>query len=159
MKKVLAIIVSAGLLLLPLSWTAIAADSSDSSKPPIGQPLVREGDFAVSLATSLNLTKTDDEAGAESILSSKGIAPRNGWIADYPVTPDVYTDVQNAARKAGDSGGLPCPGTGRLKPCNPSAPKLGFPSRLPAKIMIIHLTLNTTIAVPSMTALTLPRRI
>jgi hypothetical protein len=127
MKKVLAIIVSVGLLLLPLSRTAIAAGSSDSSKPPIGQPLVREGDFAVSLATSLNLTKTDDEAEAESILSSKGIAPRNGWIADYPVTPDVYADVRNTARKAGDSGRLGMSGDRAAQTVQSVSTKVGLP--------------------------------
>jgi hypothetical protein len=127
MKKVLAIIISAGLLLLPLSWTAIAADSSGSSKPPIGQPLVREGDFAVSLATSLNLTKTDDEARAESILSSNGIAPRNGWIADYPVTPDVYADVQNTARKAGDSGKLAMSGDRAIHTVQSVSTEMGLP--------------------------------
>lgn len=127
MKKVLAIIVSAGLLLLPLSWTAIAAGSSDASKPPIGQPLVREGDFAVSLATSLNLTKTNDEADAESILSSNGIAPRNGWIADYPVTPDVYADVQSAARKAGDSGRLAMSGDRAAQTVQSVSTEVGLP--------------------------------
>jgi len=39
-------------------------------------------------------------------LTSLGITPRNGWIAAYPVTPDVLIELQNAAGMAADSGKL-----------------------------------------------------
>jgi hypothetical protein len=72
--------------------------------PPVAQPLVREGDFAVRLVTALDLGQTSNEAEAESILTQAGIAPSNGWIADYPVTPDVVTEVLQGIRTAADSG-------------------------------------------------------
>ncbi|MFZ2446023.1 MAG: hypothetical protein WAW37_06680 [Syntrophobacteraceae bacterium] len=109
MKKVLATIVAAGLLLLPLSLTAFADGPSDSSSPPIAQPLVREGDFAVSLAQALKLTNSDDEVQAENILASSGIAPSNGWIADYPVTPDIFADLRDSVQRAAAAGRLGIP--------------------------------------------------
>ncbi|MDA8387094.1 MAG: hypothetical protein M0Z58_00350 [Nitrospiraceae bacterium] len=74
---------------------------------PISQPLVREGDFAVKLAAALGLGATSSESEAESTLSSAGIAPKNGWIADYPVTPDISGEVRAAIIAAADSGELP----------------------------------------------------
>ena len=59
-----------------------------SGPPPIEQPLVREGEFAVELANALNLTTSHDEATGESYLASVNILPRNGWMSDYPMTPD-----------------------------------------------------------------------
>ncbi|MDA8240838.1 MAG: hypothetical protein M0Z67_10775 [Nitrospiraceae bacterium] len=58
------------------------------------------------LAESLGLGATENEAEAESALSSAGIAPRNGWIADYPVTPDIVGELQTAVSEAADSGRL-----------------------------------------------------
>jgi hypothetical protein len=75
-----------------------------SYSPPVGAPLVREGEFAVTLAQSLGLGNTADEAEAESLLGSVGIAPRNGWIADYPVTPDIVGELQVAVSDAADAG-------------------------------------------------------
>jgi len=37
-------------------------------------------------------------------LTSAGIAPKNGWIADYPVTPDIIGELRNAVGEAADSG-------------------------------------------------------
>lgn len=74
--------------------------------PPISQPLVREGDFAIELAQRLLLSTYDDETEAENALASAGIAPRNGWIADYPVTPDVLGEVQNEVSAAAEAGRL-----------------------------------------------------
>ena len=42
----------------------VNAKTSPSGDPPIEQPLVREGDFAVKLATALNLTSSSNEAAA-----------------------------------------------------------------------------------------------
>ncbi|MHC1728435.1 MAG: hypothetical protein AB9866_20940 [Syntrophobacteraceae bacterium] len=76
------------------------------ARPPVEQPLIREGDFAVELAKSLNLTTTNDEPLAESSLAEAGIAPRNGWISDYPVTPDIVSEVQDSVKQAANSGGI-----------------------------------------------------
>jgi len=40
------------------------------------------------------------------MLASAGIAPRNGWIADYPVRLDIIEELQNAISGAVDSGKL-----------------------------------------------------
>ena len=74
--------------------------------PPAGQSLVREGSFAAKLVEALKIGPVKSEAEAESTLSSMGIAPHNGWIADYPVTPDIIGELQNAIGAAVDSGKL-----------------------------------------------------
>jgi hypothetical protein len=68
--------------------------------PPIAAPLVRGGDFAVGLLSALELGSTDDEVEAESWLGEVGIVPRNGWIADYPVSPDIVGELQKAVGDA-----------------------------------------------------------
>jgi hypothetical protein len=74
--------------------------------PSISQSLIREGDFAIDLAQALKLGSASSEAEAESILVSAGIAPRNGWIADYPLTPDIIGELQDSIGEAADSGRL-----------------------------------------------------
>ena len=66
MKRVLVIFVAAGLVLAPYT-ASVNAQSSTSKRPPIEQPLVSEGEFAVELATALNLTSSHDEAAAEDL--------------------------------------------------------------------------------------------
>ncbi len=71
--------------------------------PPVAPELVREGDFAIKLQTALGLGTSEDEAEAESRLGEVGIAPRNGWIADYPVTPDIIGELQKSVGAAADA--------------------------------------------------------
>jgi hypothetical protein len=66
--------------------------------------LVREGYFAMELADVLKIGEVKSEAEAESRLASLGIAPKNGWIADYPLTPNIIGDLQRAVGDAADSG-------------------------------------------------------
>ena len=73
---------------------------------PVAQPLVREGEFAIKLAEVLKIGLAKSDAEAESMLALVGIAPKNGWIADYPVTPGVIGELQNAVGGAVDSGKL-----------------------------------------------------
>ena len=68
--------------------------------PPVGAPIVREGDFAMKLAEALNVGHPSSEAEAESMLGTAGIAPRNGWIADYPVTPDIIGELRDSVTYA-----------------------------------------------------------
>ena len=92
-----------------ISIPAVAGAQSEQTvgaNPPIAQPLVREGDFATDLAGALNLGTPMSEIDAESKLSSAGIAPQNGWIADYPVTPDIIGELQSSISLAADSGKL-----------------------------------------------------
>lgn len=74
--------------------------------PPIGQQLVRQGDFAIKLLAELSLGTAEDEVDAETRLGTLGIAPRNGWIADYPVTPDIIGELHKSLQDAADSGRL-----------------------------------------------------
>jgi len=68
---------------------------------------VREGDFAVRLLSALDLGATDDEVEAETRLGDVGIIPRNGWIADYPVTPDILGELQRSVVQAASSRKIP----------------------------------------------------
>jgi hypothetical protein len=76
---------------------------SNAGPPPSRQNLVREGAFAWELAGLLGI-EAESEAEAESKLASVGIAPKNGWIADFPVTPFIIEELQHAAGEAADSG-------------------------------------------------------
>lgn len=79
---------------------------AEGANPPIEQPLVREGDFALTLAEALGLGTTEDETEATNILNTAGIAPENGWVVDYPVTPDVVGELQASVGEAADAGRL-----------------------------------------------------
>ncbi len=96
-----------GFLPLIPTVTIAQSDQPTAANPPIAQPLIREGDFAADLAEALNLGTAMNEAEAESALSTVGILPRNGWIADYPVTPDIIGEVQASVSDAASTGKLP----------------------------------------------------
>ena len=72
--------------------------------PPVERSLIREGSFAMKLAEALKIGEVKSEAEAESMLASVGIAPKNGWIADYPLTPTIIGELQNALSASADSG-------------------------------------------------------
>jgi hypothetical protein len=72
--------------------------------PPVERGLIREGFFAMELAKALKTGEVKSEAEAESQLTSIGIVPKNGWIADYPLTPDIIRELENAVGEAADSG-------------------------------------------------------
>ncbi len=65
---------------------------------------VGEGDFAIGLAGVLKVGEVKSEAEAASKLASVGIAPKKGWIADYPMTADIIGELRNAIGEAADSG-------------------------------------------------------
>ncbi|HAM52986.1 MAG TPA: hypothetical protein DCP92_20660 [Nitrospiraceae bacterium] len=96
------------LILMVLTPTLAFAQTQqpDTSAPPVSQPLVREGTFAVGLVKALNLSETTNETEAESILTKAGVAPANGWISDYPVTPDVVGDLKASITKATQAGSI-----------------------------------------------------
>jgi len=104
MKSLVIIIISilAGLLLLHGPVSA-QNDTQTNVSAPVSQPLIREGMMVVDLAKALNVGTPSNEAEAESMLSGAGIAPRNGWIADYPVTPDIVAELRAAVGDAADS--------------------------------------------------------
>ena len=108
MKKLLAIIVMAfGLMTMPFAVYSQSEQGVSGSPPPVSQQLVPEGDFALKLVSALNLGPVTTEAQAEDLLFSVGIAPKNGWIADYPMTPIIIGEVQNAVVAAADARKLP----------------------------------------------------
>jgi hypothetical protein len=72
--------------------------------PVSERSLVREGYFAMELSEVLKIGEVKNEAEAESKLASLGIAPKNGWIADYPLTPKIIGELENAVGEAADSG-------------------------------------------------------
>ncbi len=125
MKQLLAIAMAFGLL-MPLTAYA-QSNQPAATPPPVAPTLVREGDFATQLVTKLNLGTPKDEAEAESILTSYGIAPKNGWISDYPVTPDIIGELQSAVEAAADSNRLPMAKVDALKVYRTTAAELGLP--------------------------------
>lgn len=104
-KMVLALFMCSLPLMLPaVGFGDDYPSTSNSQMPPIGQQLVREGDFAVRLVAVLGVGTTTDEVTAESLLANVGISPLNGWIADYPLTPDIIGEIYKTVRDAADSG-------------------------------------------------------
>ncbi len=96
------LVILGGLVLFPLLAYA-ETGQPDAGKAPISQPLVREGTLAVKLVDALKLGPAANEAEAEGLLAGAGIAPRNGWMADYPVTPDIMDELQSAVSDAADA--------------------------------------------------------
>ncbi len=110
MSKLLSLILTAGLLVYPFATYAADYGSQSSQNqqvPPVAQPLVREGDFAIKLATQLNLGSPTDEATAEDMLAKAGIVPANGWISDYPVTPEIIGQLNDSIVRTADAAKLP----------------------------------------------------
>ncbi|KAB0671523.1 hypothetical protein F6V30_02800 [Oryzomonas sagensis] len=93
------------LSLVPVAGRADADRAARvNGAPPIGQQVVREGDFAVKAVAALGMGTAENEAEAESRLAEIGISPQNGWIADYPMTPDICGEIYKAVRDAADAG-------------------------------------------------------
>jgi hypothetical protein len=110
MKKWLSIILAAGLLLYPFATFAEDYGSQAAQTkqvPPVAQTLVREGDFAIKLAATLDLGNPTDEAVAVDTLAKAEIAPLNGWLPDYPMTPQILGQLQSSIAKAASEGKLP----------------------------------------------------
>lgn len=106
MKSLLVILATIMVFVMVPAITYGQAYQTDNGSPPISQPLVREGTVALRLVEALAIGNTTSEAEAESLLSSAGISPRNGWIADYPVTPDIAAEIRDAVAEAAASGSL-----------------------------------------------------
>src|SRR6185369_6124133 len=87
------------LLMLP---AGVVADANQmyAGAPSIAQQLVREGDFALKLGLAVQVGTPQDEVEAENLLTEVGVMPKNGWIADYPVTPDIIDEIYSAVREA-----------------------------------------------------------
>ncbi|HVP77297.1 MAG TPA: hypothetical protein VMV04_05340 [Thermodesulfobacteriota bacterium] len=105
MKKIFVGMMILTLLLLPLR--AYTQSDQKSAIPPVSQSLVPEGEFALKLAAALKLGTPPGEAQAEDMLLSAGITPKNGWMADYPVTPIIIGELQDAVAAAAGAQKLP----------------------------------------------------
>jgi hypothetical protein len=128
-KKILVIFLAASLA-LTLNIGSVSANSSSLKPPPIEQPLVREGEFAVELANALNLTSSHDEAAAESYLVSIDIMPRNGWISDYPMTPDIIAEVGESTARSADAGSLNISGADAARTVDSVSTALNLPIKV-----------------------------
>ena len=107
MRKLLIIMMALSLMIMPFAVYGQSEQTASNSPPPVSQQLVPEGDFALKLVSALNLGTATTEAQAEDMLSSVGIAPKNGWISDYPMTPIIIGELQNAVVAAADAHKLP----------------------------------------------------
>jgi len=103
MKKLIAAITIGSLLSITVISYA-QPEQNVQKVPSMSQPLVREGKFAIELVEVLRLGTAKNEAEAENMLASAGIAPKNGWIAHYPLTPDIIGEVRKSISVALDSG-------------------------------------------------------
>ena len=106
MKNIVAVIIALSLLLFPFVAYA-QSEEPGGQAPPVEQSLVPEGDFALRLVPALKMGTTENQAEAVDMLSSVGITPRNGWIANYPVTPDIIGELEKAIIAAADAKNLP----------------------------------------------------
>jgi hypothetical protein len=106
MKDLIAMAMVLGLIITPFVAYA-QSEQAAAEAPPVSQQLVPEGDFALKLATALKLGTPTTEAQAEYMLATVGIAPKNGWIADYPMTPIIIGQVRNTVVAAAALNKLP----------------------------------------------------
>jgi hypothetical protein len=129
------VLFTTGLLFLMPSAGSAQSPELNSGAPPVEQPLVTEGDFAVTLGTALGVIETTDPIEAETRLGELEIAPRNGWISDYPVTPDIIVELRNAVAKAADAGLLTLNRSEALIRMNDAAAEYGLAVRAYTEVM------------------------
>ncbi len=117
----------------------------DVNSPPVAQALVPEGVFATQLAEALQLGASQDEAKAEELLSHLGIEPKNGWLAEYPVTPEVLGDIEKDMSVASDQGKVTLTKDQALRLFNEVKAKLGFDVNLAPSVLSPELVKKTAI--------------
>lgn len=103
MRNLVITMIAFSLMIMPFTAYGQLEQGSSNSPPPVSQQLVPEGEFALKLVTALKLGTVSNEAQAEEMLTSVGIAPKNGWIADYPVTPIIIGELQDSVAAAVDA--------------------------------------------------------
>ena len=109
----------------PTPNPANVSTSSDNS-PQVAQALVPEGVYALQLFKVLKLGNTQELAEAETQLSKLGIEPKNGWIAEYPITPLVLGELDAGIATAVQQGKLSLSKTEALNQVNALKTQLGF---------------------------------
>ncbi len=75
MKRTYLSVIAALLFMVPIAAGVAHAADNAKSPPPIGQMLVREGDYAVKLAQALKVKPATTEADAESTLGGNRHSP------------------------------------------------------------------------------------
>jgi len=75
------------------------------------------------------------------MLASMGIAPKNGWIADYPVTPDIIGELEKAISEAADARKLPMGKDEALRVFRTAAVELELPiiAEIPDRMLKVHI--------------------
>ena len=107
-RTMVSILVTAALVLFPVPFygqgqSGGVTNQMSATSPPVAPPLVPEGVFAVQLVEALKIGQAQDEAQAETMLSAIGIEPKNGWIAGYPVTPDIVGEIEKSVAASVDA--------------------------------------------------------
>ncbi|MGR8933018.1 MAG: hypothetical protein ACU837_01350 [Gammaproteobacteria bacterium] len=120
---------------------------TNSARPPVEQTLIPEGLFAVQLAQALQIERTEDVAVAEKRLSELSIAPKNGWISEFPVTPEVIGDIDKAVATAAETGLLQLGKTQALQALSGLKTKLGLNVSVDAMSMLPPMSESKTIKI------------
>lgn len=107
-RTMVSVLVMAALVLFPAPFygqvqSGGVTNQMSATSPPVAPPLVPEGVFAVQLVEALKIGQAQDEAQAENMLSAIGIEPKNGWIAGYPVTPDIVGEIEKSVAASADA--------------------------------------------------------
>jgi len=130
--KIGPVFLAVGLLLLYPFATSASDYGSQSPQnqqvPPVAQTLVREGDFAIALAEQFNLGSPTNDMEAEDLLTKAGVVPLNGWISDYPMTPEILGQLSDAIGKAAEAGTLEFTADEAIKDLNYLATQMNLPA-------------------------------
>ncbi|MDR3570468.1 MAG: hypothetical protein P4L43_20785 [Syntrophobacteraceae bacterium] len=129
MRSMLIMVLAAGLALLPYGAPVGAQEKTSSESPPIEHPPVSEGQFAVRLAEALGVASSREKAAAEDSLARANIAPRSGWVSDYPMTPDIIEEVRQSASMSASAGGLNMSEAGAARAVTGVSAAMNLPTR------------------------------
>jgi hypothetical protein len=127
MRRLWIIIATAAFILIYPLMVKAEGDGSAPSMPPVAQTLVREGDFAIKLAAALDLGSPVTEEEAEQLLVQAGIAPLNGWLSDYPMTPEIIGQLHDSVSVAASEGKVPMTADEAVKGLYAIAAQLDLP--------------------------------
>jgi hypothetical protein len=104
-QGLLIIALMSGTFLFPAPAVALNEPLPDEEEQTIAPSVVRQGDFALRLAQALNLPASEEGEAARA-LTALGIQPVGGWVADYPMTPQIVAELRNAVVAAATAGRL-----------------------------------------------------
>ncbi|GEM_PF-3706292 len=105
-QGLLIIALMSGTFLFPTLAVALNEPLPDEEEQTIAPSVARQGDFALRLAQSLGLPAAEDEEGAIRALNALGIHAVDGWMADYPMTPQIAAELRDAVIATAAAGQL-----------------------------------------------------